>query len=107
MSSAEPPPPPGPVLVTVGGTWGACGPAWCLDGTPLDLGPASAYADRASADLDGDSTVETNPDEFAGLAGKPVSLRVQRHAGTLQVFLVNGHDYRNADGSLARMVAAP
>ncbi len=102
----SPPTPAGPQLDRVEGGWAACGPSFCLGDTMLDLGPAGAQTDRAEADFDGDGTVRTNAEEFAGLVGKHVSLVVQRNAGGFVPYVINGHDYRNADGSLARRAAS-
>lgn len=113
--SATPKPTPSPkpsptptalTLVNVDGTWNACGPAFCLGTTPLDLGPAGALTDRAGADFDGNGTVETNAQEFAGLDTKHVSLQVERRAGTFVVYVIGADGYRNADGSFARAIAA-
>jgi membrane-bound lytic murein transglycosylase B len=99
------PTPAGPALVQVDGTWTACGPGYCLGANLLDLGPANAGGSRADADYDRDGAVETNAEEFAGLAGKHVVLQVERRPGGLSVYLIDGHGYRNADGSLARTTA--
>ena len=40
--------------------------------TSLDLGPQNGWGDRADADFDGDGTVETNAQEFAGLVDQHV-----------------------------------
>ena len=96
------PTPTGPQLVQVEGQWHDCGNGYCLGATSLDLGPGGTRGDRADADYDGDGTVETNADEFAGLAGKHVSLQVEKAGGGYVVYVIGGHGYRNADGSFAR-----
>ncbi len=97
------PTPTGPKLVQVDGTWNSCSAGgFCLGGTTLDLGPIDRLDDHAEADFDKDGTVETNLDEFTGLVGKHVSLQVERSALGLVVYVIDGHGYRNADGSFAR-----
>ena len=102
------PTPTGPVLTTVNGTWSSCGAGFCLGSTPLDLGGrgrrGGAREPRTSTAT---ATVETNAEEFAGLVGKQVALRVERKAGTLVVYVIGAHGFRNADGSLARALAPP
>jgi hypothetical protein len=88
--------------VQVEGTWNACNLSYCLGSTALDLGRPGQQADRADADFDGDGTAEPNRDEFEGLVGKTVSLRVERNLGGFVVYVINGHGFRNADGSFAR-----
>ncbi len=100
--SPKPTPPAGPKLVHVDGTWNDCGGNFCLGGTPLDLGPAGQRGDRAEADFDGDGSVESNAEEFAGLVGRRVNLQVERAGGELVVYVIGGRGYRNADGSFAR-----
>ena len=100
------PTPTGPVLTTVVGTWTSCGTGFCLGSTPLDLGGPDVAAARASADFDGDGTVETNGEEFTGLVGQHAALRVERKAGVLVVYVIGARGFRNADGSLARALAA-
>jgi len=99
------PTPRGPQLVPVDGAWNACGGGFCLGTATLDLGPGNVHGDHADADFDGDGTVETNAEEFTGLVGQHVSLKVE-HNGGLVVYVIGGHGYRNADGSFARMVVA-
>jgi hypothetical protein len=96
------PTPAPPAPATQGGTWTACGTSFCLGTTALDLGPLPLRETRAEADFDGDGTVETNGLEFAGLSGQQVTLQVVRNAGGLVVYVINGHGFRNADGSFAR-----
>jgi membrane-bound lytic murein transglycosylase B len=97
----------GPVLVTVSGTWASCGGGYCLGSTPLDLGGGGVGAARANGDLDGNGSVGSNAEELAGLVGKQVTLRVERRPANLVVYVVGTHAFRNADGSPARMFAAP
>lgn len=99
------PTPSGPTLVQVDGTWRACDLTFCLGTTPLDVGTAGVRGNRADFDFDGDGTVETNNDEFTGLAGKHVTMQVERIPGGLKVYVIDGHGFRNADGSFARTAA--
>jgi membrane-bound lytic murein transglycosylase B len=99
------PTPSGPTLEQVDGTWNACDLTFCLGTTPLDVGNAGDRGDHAGSDFDGDGTVETNNDEFTGLAGKHVTLQVERIPGGLKVYVIDGHGFRNADGSFARTAA--
>ncbi len=96
---ATPSQPPAPKLVSRSGTLQACGGGWCLNGAALDLGPDGHLHARAAADLDGDGEVESNAAEFAGLEGSTVHLQVGAGTSPLVVYTVNGHGYRNADGS--------
>jgi hypothetical protein len=96
------PTPSGPTLVNVSGTWQSCSGGFCLGGTALDLGPQDRLGSQADSDFDKDGTVETNADEFTGLVGKHVSLQGQRTAGGLEVYVIDGHGFRNADGSFTR-----
>ena len=100
------PTPTGPVLTSVSGAWTSCGTGFCLGSTPLDLGGGDVAAAPASADFDADGAVETNALEFTGLVGQQVALRAERRAGTLVVYVIGAHGFRNADGSLARALAA-
>lgn len=93
------PGPPGPATISVDGTWNICGYDFCLGATALDLGPPSDGSAPATADLDGDGTVESNRDEFSGLDGRHVILKVQPTAGAWVVYVIDGHDFRNADGT--------
>ncbi len=92
-----------PTLTTVTGVLSACGKDWCVEGVPLDLGPASQLAATAAHDLDGDGKLETNAEEVAGLAltGKSVTLLVAQGSGSDTVYTINGVDYRFADGTFA------
>ena len=100
------PTPTGPVLVQEDGTWNACGASFCLGGTALDLGSPSVLGNTADADFDGDGAVEHNADEFTGLVGKHVSLKVEHNQGGFVVYVIDGHGLRNADGSFARTAAS-
>jgi hypothetical protein len=100
------PTPTGPVLSTVNGTWASCVAGFCLGSTPLDLGGADVMAARAGGDFDADGTVESNAEEFTGLVGKQVALRVERKPTAFVVYVIGTHGYRNADGSLARVLAS-
>ena len=96
------PTPAGPRLDRVDGIWQACGPAFCLGSTVLDLGPMNVWNDHAEADFDGDHATESNVQEFAGLVGKHVNLQVEKRGGAFVVYVIGGDGYRNADGSFAR-----
>jgi membrane-bound lytic murein transglycosylase B len=96
------PAPSTPKLTRVDGTWNACGPAYCLGGNVLDLGPQGSWNDGADADFDGDGTVESTGQEFAGLVDQHVTLQVERKGGTFVVYVIGNHGLRNADGSFAR-----
>lgn len=93
------PSPSTPDLTTLSGTWSACGGGFCVGGSNLNLG--SVGARTAHGDFDGDGTVKSNVEEFAGLAGTQVTLRVARAGGTTDVYTINGLGFRNADGSFA------
>ncbi len=108
--SSPPPPrptpsPTGPKLVQIEGTWGSCGPRFCLGSTPLDLGNASVLPADAGADFDADGAVESNAEEFAGLVGTHVTLQVVRNPVGLVAYVIGGKGFRNADGSFARAAA--
>ncbi len=45
--------------------------------------------------------MESNTLEFTGLAGKAVTLQVEKSEASWVVYVVNGLDYRFADGSFA------
>ncbi len=97
------PTPVGPRLVHVDGTWTACGAAYCLNGTQLDLGPMSTSG--TAPDFDGDGTTESSAGEFAGLVGQHVSLQVENRGGVYVVYVIGANGLRNADGSFARVLA--
>ncbi|MCW2760986.1 MAG: hypothetical protein JWR85_1187, partial [Marmoricola sp.] len=105
-SPSPSPSPSGPKLVKVEGTWKSCGLGFCLGTTGLDLGPVGVLGASADADYDLDGTVETNTDEFAGLVGRRVTLQVERNTVGFVVYVVDGHGFRNADGSFARVAAS-
>ncbi len=89
----------GPVLVTVSGPLTACDGGWCVGATVIGLGPAAQNSADAAHDFDGNGTVGTNAEELDGLVGKTVTLQVEKGTGLL--YVVNGEDYRFADGSFA------
>jgi len=95
--SPSPSPSPSPELQTLSGVWQACPGGWCLDAAVLDLGPDSQLDAAAAADYDGNGVAGTNRDEFAGLAGRTVTVQVE--SGTLVVHVIDNQPYRNADGS--------
>jgi hypothetical protein len=94
------PSPSGPVLVTLSGSLAACD-GWCVGSTKLDLGPDGQLAGTAVHDFDGDGTTESMADELTGLAGRQGSLQVAEGAGPAVVYVIDGHDYRFADGTFA------
>ena len=73
-----------------------------MGGTPLDVGPAGQLAATAVFDYDGDGTVETNQAELDGLVGANVALLVGKGTSPAVVYTIDGHGYRNADGSFAQ-----
>lgn len=75
---------------------------WCLGSTPLDLGDV-VLTDTAAGDFDDNGTTGTNADEFAGLSDKlEVTLLVElKSTGEAVVYVIDGMDYRFADGTLA------
>lgn len=76
-SSPSPKPAPTPAGPTsLSGTWSACGDGWCVGSTNLDLTLAGGLSEMAKFDFDGDGTTQTNADEFAGLVGQQVQLKV-------------------------------
>ena len=83
------------------GLLAGCGAGWCVDGVTLDLGPADQLAATAAQDYDGDGVVETNTLELTGLTGTEVVLNVATDGAPAAVYVVNGLEYRNADGSFA------
>ena len=100
-SPSAKPTPSGPQLTSVSGTLQPCGSGWCLGSTPLDLG-AGVLGDQAADDFDGGGTTGSNADELAGLSGTSVTLQVEtKPSGVAVVYLINGMDYRYADGALA------
>ena len=96
-ASPSPTSSPAPELQTLTGTWQACPGGWCLDAAVLDLGPDSQLDAAAAADYDGSGAAGTNREEFAGLAGRTVTVQVE--SGTLVVHVIDNQPYRNADGS--------
>lgn len=78
----NPEPEPEPVVeevtgvLTLGGT--EAEPVWSLDETVLDLGDADYLALPALGDFDGDTVVETNAEELAGLVDAEVTLTLRR-----------------------------
>jgi hypothetical protein len=83
--------PPAPTVEQRTGQLTDCG-GWCLDGVRLDLGSAANLGSRAAADHDGDTVVETNAEELAGLLGATVSVEV-RTGDPLLLLRLNGHAY--------------
>jgi len=95
--SSSPSSSPAPELQKLSGTWQACPEGWCLDAAVLDLGPDSQLDAAAAADYDGSTVAGSNREEFAGLAGRTVTVQVE--SGTLVVHVIDNQPYRNADGS--------
>jgi hypothetical protein len=92
------PTPTGPVIVTLSGTLQSCAGGWCVSGTTLDLGPGRVDL-QATQDYDGSGVVGTNAEELDGLVSKAVTVQVEKGTGIL--YVLNGRDYRLADGSFA------
>jgi hypothetical protein len=88
-------------LVSVTGALQTCQLGWCVGGVPLDLGPETQLVAPAADDFDADGTVETNAQELAGLVGTSVALQVTKTVGSDVVYVINGMDYRFADGTFA------
>jgi hypothetical protein len=84
------------VLRTLTGTLAGSGSTWTLGGVELDLGPGRMDT-PAARDYDALNGVQTLGEELAGLAGRSVTVQVKD--GTAVVYLVQGLDYRGADGS--------
>ncbi len=99
--SPTPTPPATPTLVTLSGSLAGCDGGWCIGSTRLDLGPDAQLGATAAKDYDGDGSVESNSEELAGLEGTQVELRVGKGTTPAKVYVVNGHDYRYADGTFA------
>lgn len=95
-----PTPEPTPIRSDLAGTWRGCGDGFCIEGTGLDLGGAAVATRTAAADFDGDGTTESNHDEFTGLVDRQVHLQVQPGDPAI-VYVIDGHDYRTADGAFA------
>lgn len=93
------PTPEGPVLVTLSGTLTSCDGGWCVNGTTLGLGPATQDGADAASDYDGNGVVGTNAEELDGLVGRSVSVQVDKGTGLL--YVIDGLDYRFADGTFA------
>ncbi len=101
-SSPKPSPTPtpeGPVLVTLSGQLASCAGGWCVSGTTLDLGPDSQLGNEAAYDYDGDGAFASLVEELDGLVGKNVTVQVEKGTGAL--YVLNGKDYRYADGTFA------
>jgi membrane-bound lytic murein transglycosylase B len=92
------PEPPSLVLDAVTGLLEGSGADWTLGGHALDFG-TGRMGDTAARDYDGANGIQTVGAELAGLAGQNVTLQVK--AGTWDVYLIAGKDYRNADGSFS------
>ena len=88
-------------LVSVTGTLQACQTGWCLGGVPLGLGPETHLVAPAADDFDADGIVETNAQELAGLVGTSVTLQVVKRSDSDVVYVIDGMDYRFADGTFA------
>ena len=97
-------PDPGPTLTALTGGLTACAApsGWCVGATGLDLGKPD-LSGPASADFDADGSTETLRDELDGLAASSATdLLVEvGGSGVAVVYVINGHGYRNADGTLA------
>jgi hypothetical protein len=93
------PTPEGPVLVALTGQLASCAGGWCVSGTTLDLGPDSQLGNEAAYDYDGDGAFATLTEELDGLVGRSVTVQVEKGTGVL--YVLQGKDYRYADGTFA------
>ncbi|WP_302053527.1 hypothetical protein [Nocardioides panacis] len=84
------------VLRPLTGTLTGSGTTWSVDGRELDLGQDRAGT-PAARDYDGTNGVQTLGEELAGLVDTQVTVQVKD--GTTVVYLIQGLDYRGADGS--------
>lgn len=89
----------GPVLEPLVGVLEQRGNGWFVGDVELGLG-ARWYRDGATSpeDYDGDGTIETVGEELAGLAGREVTLQVERDDDAA-VFSINGLAYRPEGGA--------
>ena len=90
------PPSPTPEPVTLTGVLSTCGAdqsQWCVVDAVLDVGDADFLAAAASADFDGDGTMESNTQELTGLVGTQVTLLVAPGTAPAVVLAVNGADF--------------
>ena len=85
--------------MTLSGQLASCDGGWCVSGTTLSLGPAGQKDVDAAEDYDGDGAYGTNAEELDGLVGKNVTVQVEKASGV--VYVINGKDYRYADGTFA------
>jgi len=67
------------------------------DGTTTQPDPLTA---TATADFDGDGTVETTAAELAGLVGATVTVQVSAGTDPATVYTIGEHPYRDDDGTL-------
>ena len=98
--SPDPSPSGGLTLVTLSGSLAACD-GWCVGSTKLDLGPDAQLGGTAAHDFDGDGTTESMTDELTGMEGTAVTLRVGGGTTPAVVYVIDGVDYRLADGTFA------
>jgi len=101
--TTEPPPPPTVTLTYETGVLAACETGYCVGAQKRLLGPHDQLTRVAAHDYDGDSVVETNDQELAGLAqsGTSVKLGYEVQDGVAVVYVVGDKDYRFADGTYA------
>ena len=95
------PSPSGPSLVTLSGSLTACDGGWCVGTRNLDLGPGTQLSGTAAHDFDGDGATESMTDELTGMAGTDVTLQVGDGTTPAVVYVIDGVDYRFADGTFA------
>lgn len=109
-----------PELTTLRGVWEECPVVsnstdavgdsgdYCLDGVELDLGPRAAVGSaQAGLDFDGDGSLETLAEEFAGLVGQSVILEAERDDADADVYVINGMKYRDPTTARPPWTAAP
>ena len=80
-----------------------CGGGWCLGDRKLGLGPDDQLGRQAAHDYDGQGGTQSNAEEFAGLVATGASVRIGYvlQDGVALVYVVDGKDYRFADGTFA------
>lgn len=89
--SPTPTPAPEPTPSEVEAVLTECEGGYCLGGKALDLGIVAAPAETAVGDFDGDSAVETNGEELAGMLDQKVTMVVVAlESGKLGIYSING-----------------
>ena len=92
--SGTPDPSPSSEPIQLTGVLSACGDGyWCLGESLRAVGDASVLASGASADFDGDGSVETNGEELSGLVGTEPLVFVVPDTSPAVVVSINGAGY--------------